>query len=75
VGHRRDPDSAFKDGVSPQKLNNYTVNRPLLPHTYAHKGRQFVTVASGLGGTLARRAIGGAVPTGGSLWTFAITPE
>jgi glyoxylase-like metal-dependent hydrolase (beta-lactamase superfamily II) len=25
------PDSAFKDGVSPQKLNNYTVNRPLLP--------------------------------------------
>ena len=43
--------------------------------TYAQKGRQFVTVASGLGGTLARRAIGGAVPTGGSLWTFAITPE
>lgn len=25
------PDSAFKEGVSPQKLNNYTVNRPLLP--------------------------------------------
>src|SRR5258708_17191147 len=25
------PDSAFKDGVSPQKLNNYTVDRPLLP--------------------------------------------
>src|SRR5258708_28656452 len=24
-------DSAFKDGVSPQKLNNYTVTRPLLP--------------------------------------------
>src|SRR5262245_40316549 len=24
------PDSAFKDGVSPQKLNNFTVNRPLL---------------------------------------------
>jgi PQQ enzyme repeat len=43
--------------------------------TYTHKGRQYVTVASGLGGGLARRAIGGAVPTGGSLWTFAIMAE
>jgi alcohol dehydrogenase (cytochrome c) len=43
--------------------------------TYTHKGRQYVTVASGLGGGLARRAIGNAVPTGGSLWTFAIMPE
>jgi glyoxylase-like metal-dependent hydrolase (beta-lactamase superfamily II) len=25
------PDSAFKDGVSPQKLNTFTVDRPLLP--------------------------------------------
>ena len=29
------PDSAFKDGVSPQKLNNYSVNRPLLPQLSA----------------------------------------
>ena len=29
------PDSAFKDGVSPQKLNTYTVNRPLLPQLAA----------------------------------------
>src|ERR1700676_1088309 len=29
------PDSAFKDGVSPQKLNNYTVDRPLLPQLAA----------------------------------------
>ena len=29
------PDSAFKDGVSPQKLNNFTVNRPLLPQLAA----------------------------------------
>src|SRR5437764_3000828 len=29
------PDSAFKDGASPQKLNNYTVNRPLLPQLAA----------------------------------------
>src|SRR6267143_3846052 len=29
------PDSAFKDGVSPKKLNNYTVDRPLLPQLAA----------------------------------------
>jgi glyoxylase-like metal-dependent hydrolase (beta-lactamase superfamily II) len=29
------PDGAFKDGVSPQKLNNYTVDRPLLPQLAA----------------------------------------
>src|SRR5690349_7868480 len=28
-------DSAFKDGVSPQKLNNFTVTRPLLPQLAA----------------------------------------
>jgi alcohol dehydrogenase (cytochrome c) len=43
--------------------------------TYTHKGRQYITVASGLGGILARRAIGDKVPTGGSLWTFALMPE
>src|SRR5882757_7352014 len=29
------PDTAFKDGVSPQKLNNFTVDRPLLPQLAA----------------------------------------
>jgi N-acyl homoserine lactone hydrolase len=29
------PDSAFKDGVSPQKLNAFTVDRPLLPQLKA----------------------------------------
>jgi N-acyl homoserine lactone hydrolase len=29
------PDSAFKDGVSPQKLNAFTVDRPLLPQLAA----------------------------------------
>src|SRR5215467_10854471 len=29
------PDSTFKNGVSPQKLNNYTVDRPLLPQLAA----------------------------------------
>ena len=43
--------------------------------TYTHKGQQYVTVASGLGGILARRAIGDKMPTGGSLWTFALMPE
>ena len=43
--------------------------------TYTHKGRQYVTIASGLGGTLARRVAAGSVPTGGSVWTFALMPE
>ncbi len=43
--------------------------------TYTHDGRQYVTVASGLGGILARRAVGNKVPTGGSLWTFALMPN
>jgi len=28
-----------------------------------------------VGGVLARRAVGGKVPTGGSMWTFALMPE
>jgi alcohol dehydrogenase (cytochrome c) len=43
--------------------------------TYTHKGRQYVTVASGLGGILATRYAAGKMPTGGSLWTFALLPE
>jgi alcohol dehydrogenase (cytochrome c) len=44
--------------------------------TYTLNGRQYVTVASGLGGILARRAVENVkVPTGGSLWTFALMPE
>ena len=43
--------------------------------TFTHKGRQYVSIASGMGGILARRAVGGKVPTGGSLWTFALLPE
>jgi len=42
--------------------------------TYTHKGRQYVTIASGLGGGLARRFAADKVPTGGSVWTFAL-PE
>jgi alcohol dehydrogenase (cytochrome c) len=43
--------------------------------TYTHKGRQYVTVASGLGGILATRYASLKVPTGGSVWTFALMPE
>jgi alcohol dehydrogenase (cytochrome c) len=43
--------------------------------TYTHKGRQYVTVASGLGGGLATRYAEGKIPTGGSVWTFALLPE
>ncbi|MDP6582434.1 MAG: PQQ-binding-like beta-propeller repeat protein, partial [Vicinamibacterales bacterium] len=40
--------------------------------TYTHEGRQYVTVASGLGGFLANRYAAAAMPTGGSVWTFAL---
>jgi len=42
--------------------------------TYLHNGRQYVTVASGLGGGLATRYAAERVPTGGSIWTFALIP-
>jgi alcohol dehydrogenase (cytochrome c) len=40
--------------------------------TYLHNGKQYVTVASGLGGGLATRYAAETVPTGGSIWTFAV---
>jgi alcohol dehydrogenase (cytochrome c) len=43
--------------------------------TYTHKGRQYVTIVSGLGGTLATRYAAAKIPTGGSVWTFALMPE
>ena len=43
--------------------------------TYTHNGRQYVTVASGLGGILATRYAAATMPTGGSVWTFALMPE
>jgi alcohol dehydrogenase (cytochrome c) len=43
--------------------------------TYTHKGQQYVSIASGLGGSLARRYAADKVPTGGSIWTFALMPE
>jgi alcohol dehydrogenase (cytochrome c) len=43
--------------------------------TYTHNGRQYVTIASGLGGGLADRFAADKVPAGGSIWTFALMPE
>jgi alcohol dehydrogenase (cytochrome c) len=43
--------------------------------TYTHKGQQYVTIASGLGGGLANRFAADKVPTGGSVWTFALMVE
>jgi alcohol dehydrogenase (cytochrome c) len=40
--------------------------------TYTHKGKQYVAIASGLGGQLANRYAAAKVPTGGSVWTFAL---
>ncbi len=43
--------------------------------TYTHKGHQYVTIASGLGGILANRYALDKVPTGGSIWTFALDEQ
>lgn len=43
--------------------------------TYMYNGRQYVTVASGVGGILADRYAASKVPAGGAIWTFALMPE
>ena len=55
----------FKTGSS--------VNAP--PITYTYKGRQYVTVLSGRGGSVAGRFITNSVPAGGMVWTFALMPD
>ena len=42
--------------------------------TYTHNGRQYISIASGLGGALATRFAAKQVPAGGSIWTFALFP-
>jgi alcohol dehydrogenase (cytochrome c) len=48
-----------------------------MPVTYTYKGRQYVTVLSGLGGLYAitNRERLKDIPPGGSVWTFALMPE
>ena len=55
----------FKTGSS--------VNAP--PITYTHKGKQYVTVLSGRGGSVAGRFVTNSVPAGGAVWTFALMPD
>jgi alcohol dehydrogenase (cytochrome c) len=55
----------FKTGSS--------INAP--PITYTYKGQQYVTVLSGLGGSVIKRLIGDKIPTGGAVWTFALMPQ
>ena len=45
------------------------------PITYTYNGRQYLSIASGLGGLNARGMAKNSVPTGGSMWTFALMPE
>jgi alcohol dehydrogenase (cytochrome c) len=42
------------------------------PITYSYKGRQYVAVLSGIGGYNPKRFAGDKVPTGGSVWVFAL---
>jgi alcohol dehydrogenase (cytochrome c) len=55
----------FKTGSS--------INAP--PITYTHKGRQYVTVLSGRGGSNPNRFARDIIPTGGAVWTFALMPD
>ena len=55
----------FKTGSS--------INAP--PITYTHKGVQYVTVLSGRGAANPSRSAGNFVPTGGSVWTFALMQD
>jgi alcohol dehydrogenase (cytochrome c) len=56
-----------------QYMTGSSVNATAI--TYTHKGRQYVSIASGLGGGNARRYAYNTVPTGGSMWTFALMPD
>ncbi len=56
---------SFKTGSS--------INAP--PITYTYKGRQFVTVLSGRGGSNPNRFAGDVIPAGGAVWTFALMPD
>jgi alcohol dehydrogenase (cytochrome c) len=49
------------------------INSP--PITYTYKGRQYVTVLSGLAGDSRGRRASAVVPAGGAVWTFALMPE
>lgn len=45
------------------------------PITYTHKGVQYVTILSGIGGSNPNRFAGAMIPKGGSVWTFAVMQD
>ena len=45
------------------------------PITFTHKGRQYVAVLSGRGGSNPTRSAGAAVPAGGSVYVFALMQD
>ena len=49
------------------------INSP--PITYTYKGRQYITVLSGLAGDSRGRRAAPVVPAGGAVWTFALLPD
>ncbi len=49
------------------------VNAP--PVTYTYKGRQYITVLSGLAGDSRGRKAAPTVPAGGAVWTFALIDQ
>jgi len=49
------------------------INAP--PITYTHKGKQYVTVLSGIAGDARGNRARQEVASGGSVWTFALMPE
>ena len=55
----------FKTGSS--------INAPVI--TYTHKGQQYISVLSGRGGSNPSRSAGAIIPTGGSVWTFALMKD
>jgi alcohol dehydrogenase (cytochrome c) len=46
-----------------------------VPITYTFKGKQYVSILSGRGGSVSGRFITDSVPAGGAVWTFALMPE
>ena len=55
----------FKTGSS--------VNAP--PITFTHKGKQYVAVLSGRGGSNAGRFVTNSVPAGGAVWLFTLKED
>lgn len=50
-----------------------SINAPAI--TYTYQGQQYVTIQSGLGGSVVKRFVGDRVPTGGAVWTFTLMPQ